>query len=273
MQLDLRNSGCLQPVLTDVNIAESERQQLIATWQDRMHNEHVSARVFAGLIPQLMRAGVNDARLSAVAAMIEDELRHARLCASVVSALGGVPLVDLGELPPVPEHEDAGPLEALLRNVLSICCLSETVAVAQVEAERLHARPELAVVLQQILADEVRHARFGWELLDELMPRVDAAMRARLSDYLVDAFEALQSYHARHGGNPQSPPPRRVAQSLGLCDGRLQASILRDTVESIIIVGLEQHGLGGANAWWRAGVRADSGRRGLERLAALFDDA
>ena len=51
-------------------------------------------------------------------------------------------------------------------------------------------------MLGKILADEVRHARFGWRLVDEVGPALDARTKRRLSAYLVVAFEHQIAFHA-----------------------------------------------------------------------------
>ena len=113
--------------------------------------------------------------------MVGDEHRHAELCAAVVEALGGAASAELPHLPEVPEHADADPLEAALRNVISISCLSETVAVALIDAERRTAGPPaLADLLSHIVADEVQHARSGWRLLEDCARRLGPVLRERL---------------------------------------------------------------------------------------------
>jgi hypothetical protein len=59
-----------------VMLSDVERQRAIGTWRGRMVNEHISARVFAALIPQMMKAGLNPDWQAEVATMISDELRH-----------------------------------------------------------------------------------------------------------------------------------------------------------------------------------------------------
>ena len=132
--LDLRSQGLQGELISkDLNLSATDREQAIATWKGRMVNEHISARIFAALIPQLMKAGLDPDWQERIAIMIQDELRHARLCAGMIHALGGEAVAELPPLPGVPEHPDAPPLEGVLRNILSICCLSETVAVAHAE--------------------------------------------------------------------------------------------------------------------------------------------
>ena len=225
-----------------------ERAAAIGTWRGRMVNEHISARVFAGLIPQMMAADIDASHQAEVAAMISEELRHAVLCAAVVHAVGGEPMASLPALPPVPTHDEVGPLEAFVRNLLSICCLSETVAVALIGAERMDTGPaRIDQLLKQILADEVGHARFGWRLLDELAPRIDDAMRARLSDYLITALQHLTEHELAH--LPPVAPPSKRASAVGVCDGNDARRLFFDCVERVIVPGLEKRGLRGQDAW------------------------
>lgn len=232
-------------------LSAEERGTAIRTWRGRMVNEHVSAGVWAVLVRQLMVAAAPPAALAAAARAVSDELRHAELCAGVVLSLGGSPVAPLPELAPVPEHEDAGPLEAVLRNILSVGCLSETIAVSIIRAE--HAELEggpLAEVLGGILADEVSHARFGWSLLGALLPRLDAAARARLDTYLIDALAHQVTYEI-----PKLPVVagrRAEIASAGVCDGLAARALFFETIEGVIVPGLDRAGLAGQAAWRQA---------------------
>lgn len=232
-------------------LSDADRAIAIRTWRGRMVNEHLSAQVWAALLRQLMRATAPPSALSGVAAAAADELRHAEQCAGVVAALGGAAVAVLPGLAEVPEHEDAGPLEAALRNVVSVGCMSETIAVSVIRAE--HAEIEggpLGDVLGTILADEVAHARLGWSLLGVLLPKLDAAARGRLDAYLVDAFAHQVRYEVPklpvHGGATPA------AAQAGVCDGAFARGIFVDTVETVIVPGLERAGLAAAPAWARA---------------------
>jgi hypothetical protein len=196
--VDLRHEVRRTPVTLDVALTldAEARRAAIAEWTGRMVDEQAASRVFAGLLPQMMRAGV-DARFQAAAAdAVVDELRHARLCGAVVAALGGearAPMLD-GE--DVLRHDGVSALEGLLRNVLDISCLAETVDVALLESRYRHAREStLRRVIAEILDDEIDHSRLGWRLLQELVPRIDGHMRERLGAYLVPAFARLLDRH------------------------------------------------------------------------------
>jgi hypothetical protein len=222
----------------------------IATWRGRMINEHSSARVFEGLAKQFAAAGVHHI-VDEVRVFANEERRHGVLCGSVVEALGGEARADVPEGEAYPEHDDASPLEGALRNMLSICCLSETVAVSLIGAERIEMpEGELRDLLTRIYADEVGHSRFGWRTLGLLAPSIDAAMRERLADYLEVAFEHLVEHELAHLPLTSQPPPEGVA--LGLCSGSDARQLFFDTVEHVIVPGLEIHGIPARRAWQAA---------------------
>ncbi len=251
--LDLRSEAkAHRPNLAGLpTLTDDERLLAARTWRGRMVNEHMSAQVFAGLVPQLMRAAVPPAVQAEVPTMIADEYRHACQCAGVVLALGEAPIAVLPAVEPLPTHDDVGPLEAVLRNVISIGCMSETVAVALIRAE--HAELEgspLADVLGTILADEVQHARFGWRLLGLVASRLDVDARDRLSAWLEVAFE-----HQIRWELPKLPLLGLVGQqagAAGVCDGLEARALFFDTFEAVIVPQLDAAGLAATPAWERA---------------------
>jgi len=240
------------PELTD-----EERALAARTWRGRMVNEHLSAQVFAGLVPQAMRASLPPGLQAELPKAIADEYRHAEQCAAVVMALGHEPVALLPPVHPLPEHDDVGPLEGFLRNCISVGCMSETIAVSVIRAEQaeLDGGP-LGQLLGSILADEVQHARFGWSVLGLMAPRLDDGARSRLSDYLVDAFVHQMEYEI-----PKLPVNlglRSEVAEAGVCDGSAARALFFETMEQIIVPKLEEAGLEARRAWeqalthWRA---------------------
>jgi hypothetical protein len=225
------------------------REAAIGTWRGRMINEHSSARVFDGLARQLDVAGAPPEVVAEVRGFADEERRHGVLCGSVVEALGGEAYAELPEGEAYPAHEDAhSALEAALRNMLSICCLSETVAVSLIGAERLEMPAgELRDLLTGIYADEVGHSRFGWRMLGVLAPTLDKATKERLADYLEVAFTALVDHELAHLPEASQPPPEGA--ELGLCSGSDARRLFLDTVEDVIVPGLEHHGIPARRAW------------------------
>lgn len=226
------------------------RVMAINTWRGRMINEHSSARVFEGLAEQLAAAGMDDFTPELRGFAVE-ERRHGVLCGAVVEALGGEAVAEIEEGPEYPLHADAEtPLEAALRNMLSICCLSETVAVSLIGAERMEMPAgELRDLLTKIYADEVGHSRFGWRTLARLAPLLDAAAKERLGDYLEVAFPHLVEHELAHLPLASQPPPEGVAY--GLCSGSDARALFMDTVHAVIIPGIEAHGIPARRAWDR----------------------
>ncbi len=236
------------------------RQAAIATWRARMVNEHGSARVFEGLARQMARAKLPEH--TEAAAFAGEERRHGVLCGAVVEALGGEAIAEVPVARRYPAHRDAAtPVEATVRNLLSVCCLSETVAVALIGAERLEMpEGELRALLGRIYADEVGHARFGWRMLERLAPGFDAATRARLGEYLAVAFAHLEEHELAHLPVESEPPPEGC--EYGLCSGRDARRLFFDTVIEVIVPGLERHGLPAESAWRERGLRSPRSRPG-----------
>ena len=229
------------------------RAAVVATWHGRMVNEWMSSFVFLGLSRQLASIGEGEAAACA-RTFADEERRHGVACASVVSAAGGTPKAMVAPPQRLPAHLDTTPRVAVLRNTLSICCLSETVAVALIGAERLE-MPEgpLRALLTEIWADEVGHARFGWELLDRLLPTLTASEHAELAAYVPHALAHLEAHELLHLPVGSEPPAEGAA--FGVCSGRAARSLFFDTVETVIVPELGKRGLTVSGSGLAAGER------------------
>lgn len=98
--------------------------------------------------------------------IVSDELAHAELSAGVLEAAGGsVSGMVARESLRLPRSE---PVEwALVRAGVELFCLGETVAVPLFRRMLAGATvPVAREALRRIVADEARHRRFGWDLLD-----------------------------------------------------------------------------------------------------------
>jgi hypothetical protein len=221
-----------------------------------MVNEYQSAEVFGALATQAEQCGLSPHVVQQLREFEAEERKHGVLCGGVVEALGGEARAHVTTPPRLPEHRDVPALEGFLRNVLSVSCLSETVAVALIGAERLE-MPESSLrdVLSEIWADEVGHARFGWRVAQELLPQLDDVARSRLSLYLRVAFRHLELHELDHLPLSSTPPPEGVA--LGLCSGPDARTLFYETVTEAILPPLQALGLS-ANDAWTARHTADS---------------
>jgi hypothetical protein len=229
------------------------RPAAIATWRARMVNEYQSSAVFGALAEQAEQLGLARAISEQLREFEAEERKHGILCGSVVEALGGEARAQVAVPQAVPAHADVPPREGFLRNVLSVSCLSETIAVALIGAERLE-MPEGALreLLSEIWADEVGHARFGWRVAQELLPQVDAATRGRLSLYLRVALRHLERHELEHLPLASAPPAAGAA--LGLCSGKDARVLFYETVASAILPSLEALGLDAHAAWRQRGT-------------------
>jgi hypothetical protein len=248
--IDLRDEARVHmPALPEAaRCDEALRAAARRTWLGRMVNEHSSATVFEGLAAQLRALDMDAALIAECEGFAREERRHGVLCGAVVEALGGEARAPQPARDDFPRHEDAEPIEALLRNVLSICCLSETVAVALIGAERLEMPAgSLHDLLTTIYADEVGHARFGWRLVGRLVPTLSVALRRRLSRYLALAFVHLEAHELAH--LPVASAWPSAAAALGLCDGGDARVLLYETIDEVIIPGLAAAGLDARCAW------------------------
>ncbi len=243
--LDLRDAARLRrPAIASPG---AMTPAVIATWRGRMINEHGSSHVFDGLATQLAALGrTPDAEQCR--GFAAEEREHGMLCGAVVEAVGGAALAEVPPPSILPTHPDTTPRAAVVRNVISICCLSETVAVALIGAERLE-MPDgpLRTLLERIWADEVGHARFGWRYLANQLGELDASELDAVARYLPLAFGHLEAHELAHIPVTTSWPDEAVAY--GLCDGADARLLFYETVSEVIVPQLEAHGLPASQAW------------------------
>ena len=250
--VDLREAVRARPLVLPATswLTDAELGACREHWRVHMAAELASARVFAGLVPQMMTASLDAGLIRDVAEMIRQELDHGVLSARVYAALGGDPRTELPPLPPVPDHAGATPIETVLRNVIAISCCGETLAVAVIGSERERATlAPLHETLTTILADEVGHARFGWTLLRDVAPGLDAQTKRRISAYLVAIFArdlaAVRPVRDR-------PPVSDAALAIGALDGPLAWQTLLETLREVTVPGLERLGFHASWALERA---------------------
>jgi hypothetical protein len=108
----------------------------------------------------------------------------------------------------------------------------------------------LRTLLTHIWSDEVGHSRFGWRMLGRLAPTLDASTKESLGDYLEVAFVHLVEHELAHLPIASAPPAEGVVY--GLCSGLEARHLFMDTVNDVIVPGLEAHGIPARAAWGRA---------------------
>ncbi len=217
-----------------------------AGWRRRMVDEHRSATVFSGLLPQLIEAELPIDFQGVVLRMAMDELRHGALSGAVARALGAEPVMEIEDAPEAPaKHEGATPLVRVLRNVIYASCISETASVALTAAERETVdAPFVRAVLDQLFGDETLHARFGWLCLAETRGRLTSDEREAVEAYLPHALAHYQqSIMGRIGAAAAlGPEELRDRARLGVLDPALARDVLEDTLRDVVAPRLRDAG-------------------------------
>ncbi len=238
-----------------------------ATWLGRMVNEHRSGTVFEHTADGLARAGCSKEIVDECRGFAEEERRHGVLCGAVVVRAGGEARVSIGANEPFPEHADTTPRAAAVRNLISISCMAETVAVALIgdERERMPEGP-LRELLTGIWADEVGHARFGWRTVADLLPTLDADEREAVVAYLPVAFEHLERHELSH--LPEGIQASREGEKYGLCSGTDARELFYVTVDRAVVAGLEALGLPARHAWESRGLSEVARRNAVDACSS-----
>ncbi|PRP93402.1 hypothetical protein ENSA5_43010 [Enhygromyxa salina] len=174
--------------------------ELAAAWAQDALYEHASVASFARAARDLMSIGAPAGLIRAALEASSDELEHARACFELASRHAGVPLragplplplpLPLGDISGTVSDSRVGDPAAIAIAVFEEGCINESMAAAEAavaaqacrDSEAMHAS-----VLNQIAADEARHAALAWRtlrwLLERHAPEVAPALRRRLATH------------------------------------------------------------------------------------------
>jgi hypothetical protein len=187
-----------RPVVEGLDTAT--RAALAAQWTADAQAEHASVAAFARVALELMAHGAPPDLLLGVHAAAADEVRHATGAFALASAFAGTPV-------------GPGPLSIPARAVPDLVTLAvetareaavgETLATL-VAAERLRAATDPAVraVLEQVVADEARHAALGWAVLRWAVAAGGEPVRVAVAEALSDLDGAIDAMAAFQPGDP-----------------------------------------------------------------------
>ncbi len=173
-----------------------------AEWARRVVAEYRSAAAAQELALWLLQMGASVDLVRAAQCIACDELDHAERSAAVLAAAGGAAPgpVDRATLALA---RTGGPLEhdVLLVGV-ELYCVRETLAVPLFRRMLDGATvPVVRSTLTRILADEARHRRFGWALLDAFLARADApSLRSALGRALPGIARRVEAAYGGTGG-------------------------------------------------------------------------
>ncbi|MCA9490981.1 MAG: ferritin-like domain-containing protein [Myxococcales bacterium] len=232
------NLACGRPLLVDevpvhaatraradwtVPLGEAARDpELAERWLRIAEMEHASVASFARATLELMALGAPPDLLVATQRAAAEEVEHARLAWGLARRYGA-PESGPGPLPldGVAPRSDR---DAIVRGLVREACVGETVAAAELrEGVRLCADPLLASTLQQIAADEERHAALGWRTLgwllrdatSEELAAVERELEAAVDELLAAPMERLhRPEHGFVGGEARERLRARVVDQV-----------------------------------------------------------
>ena len=222
-----------------------------AAWPMRAAEELRSALIFRALTRASKQAGMPEPWPRRFASAVKDEVRHARLCATVGQQLrAGPPRYDptavrlrLASLP------DATTRTAAL--LLVEVAIGETISMCLFRAGRRAAvEPLTRATLGSILRDEARHQRLGWTgfaCLWDLLPepsreiarREAARGLATCERQIAPALQWLQR------GEPFDP----AYAALGVLHPEVRVETFYFAVERLVLPRLTRLGIDGPTAW------------------------
>lgn len=222
-------------MIAEPTIAElpaDQRALLASLWQARAYSESSVRGVFDQLVAELVETGAHAEVIALARRAAQDEARHAAICMELAAAYHGGPIT-IALSPPVrlADRGDPPRLRTAL-HVVNLCCISETIASAFVEACLADCAGEaLRDVHGRHLADEVRHARIGWAHLASLGLDERGAIASRLPELLrvqLTAWEERIAELPELGVPGHGYPPRAVL-----------LQVVRDAVRDLVLPGFD----------------------------------
>jgi hypothetical protein len=223
-----------------------------AAWPMRAAEELRSALIFRALARAARTAGMDEPWPIRFGATVHDELRHARLCATVGARLGaGAPKYDAR---PVRVRlaglSDPGLRAASL--LLVEVAMGETISMYLFRAGRRSAsEPLTRAALGAIVGDEVRHQRLGWTGFAALWPTLTPPQREAVQREAARGLAACERQVAlpaiRWLQKRQPFDPAYAALGVLNPEARVEAFYL--AVERLVVPRLTRVGLDGPLAW------------------------
>jgi hypothetical protein len=211
--------------------------------------EYGAVQLYGALTSAMALAGLPLDLITASAAICTDEARHADYAMQMTRVLTGedVPIPLDKESLERPWKKDVTTVDIDVV-VLHVAAISETLSCGLVSAclERA-SDPTSRAVFQNLMADEVHHARFGWHYLSWRAPQWSRAERQHLADSMARNVVGIERRFWRGRDAPNSA--FAAARALGVLESEGQRSVVREMMEEEIVPAIDALGLGGSHAW------------------------
>jgi hypothetical protein len=211
-------------------------------WAFRWRVEQIAHRAFARIGTELSELGFPGELVDASRHASEDEGRHVVLCAMLAKEYGVVEPAAIA-MPEQLAPRGLAREDALVYEIVARCCIAETESTATLVELLPLAKPPVHAVVHEIAADEVKHARLGWQFLAHVAGRRDLGFLGPIVPAMLET-----------GGGPlfdPSSPPTNDDPAVGTFSVATQRRIFVDVLEEVVFPGLELHGVAthAARAW------------------------
>lgn len=216
---------------------DAQRAELVSVWLGRTASERRVADAFEVVRDALIALGAGGELVALATRAVDDEYRHEELSRRVASRFAGREL----EPPPrlslvVPEHPGADGALLHTLHVLGHCAMNETFASAFLETSLAFAKAPLArSAVQELLSDEIDHARLGFALLAGL----DEAKRRAVEPWLLPMVRAnLKMWR----DTPRPYPIDPIVHRHGAPPADAVETALRGAISDLMLPGFERFG-------------------------------
>ncbi|MCB9766496.1 MAG: hypothetical protein H6739_42370 [Alphaproteobacteria bacterium] len=170
------------------DLPAASRAALAAAWLQDARAEHASVASFARFSLRLLALGAPAGLVADAQAAMGDEIRHARVCFGLASRYAGEPLAP-GPLPMAGALCGGEDLAAVAVEVLREGAVGETLGALLAEEMRQRATdPQARAALDEIAADEARHAQMAWRFLRWAVEQGGEDLRAQLAEAAEQAI-------------------------------------------------------------------------------------
>ena len=221
------------------------REAVAGTWAFRATGEREAEDRFRRLARTLDRLGADESVRAMAHEAADDERRHSHLCAELAFSYGVT--VELGARVSTPVGAPGLGLAACtLAEVVSLCCIAETLSVAALgKIREATVASDISTVVHELLKDEVKHARLGWAHLRVEVERGRAAFLADLLPGMMVAGIPADLF------NDEAEVTTEEALAFGQLPRACRAEVFRETFEAVIFPGFEAAGVdtAAARAW------------------------
>jgi hypothetical protein len=221
-------------------------------WAARARDEYRSHIGFIHLLSDMAEAGLPFDLITTGTRVVRDEARHVELCRRMVLALGGDD-GDLGEPAMVRADARLPAAGRVLHQVVGSLCIGETLSVRMLSAVMRRSLDPLATeTLRVLTTDEALHGRFGWAVLETVLPELDARARRAVRSWLPRfLLEAQRAFAPRRGAGDDALVAGEVSP-FGSLPHVERNRLFDDYLRRDVLARFDDLGLEGSAAWERA---------------------